>query len=47
MFQTLNYSIHNYFLILKIKIFEAPWRRATFIVLQNEILNAINHHMIK
>jgi hypothetical protein len=32
---------------LKINIFEAPQRKTTFIVFQNELPNAINHHMIK
>jgi hypothetical protein len=32
---------------LEINIIEVPWRRETFIVLQNELPNAINHHMIR
>jgi hypothetical protein len=37
----LNYSKKYIF------IFEAPWRTTTFVVPQNELHNAINHHMIQ
>ncbi len=47
--KTFDSKIIIYYIILYlfIYLFEAPWRNATFIVPQNELHNAINHHMIK